>query len=186
MSSHALRIISAAVACAGLLAQDAASPTFRTNTNLVIVNVAVKDKSGKAIEDLKKEQFTLLEDGKPQQIAVFELEHLNGETLPALEAPAPTLKTRGPVEAKPAPPPPPPVTADQLKDRRLIAMFFDLSSMQPAEQIRARDAAVKFIDTQMTASDTMSIMTLTNELRVVQEFTNDRETLITAIQGLRA
>ena len=148
------------------------------------MNVAVKDKSGKAIEDLKKEQFTLLEDGKPQQISVFELERLNGETLPALEAPAPTLKTRGTAETKPSTPPPP-VKADQLKDRRLIAMFFDLSSMQPAEQIRAREAAVKFIDTQMTASDTVSIMTLTNELRVVQEFTNDRETLVTAIQALR-
>ena len=64
-------------------------------------------------------------------------------------------------------------------------MFFDLSSMQPAEQIRARDAAIKFIDTQMTASDMVSIMTLTNELRVVQDFTNDRETLLTVIQSLR-
>ena len=181
------RIASAALLCAAALAQDQPSPTFKANTNLVIVNVAVKDKSGKAIEDLKKDQFTLLEDGKPQQIAVFELQHLNGETLPALEAPAPaTLKTRGPVEAKPpASEPPPPVKADQLKDRRLIAMFFDLSSMQPAEQIRAREAATKFIDTQMTASDTVSVMTLTNELRVVQEFTNDRETLLTAIQALR-
>jgi len=185
MTAH--RIISVALTCVGLLAQDTPSPTFKTNTNLVIVNVAVKDKNGKAIEDLKKEQFTLLEDGKPQQISVFELEHLGGETLPALEAPAPTLKTRGTAETKPSTPsePPPPVKADQLKDRRLIAMFFDLSSMQPAEQIRAREAAVKFIDTQMTASDTVSIMTLTNQLRVVQEFTNDRETLVTALQGLR-
>ena len=181
-----LRIASAAVLCAMLLAQDQPTPTFKTNTNLVIVNVSVKDKSGKAIEDLKKDQFTLLEDGKPQQISVFEVEHLNGETLPALEAPAPTLKTRPTAEAKPvAAEPAPPVTADQLKDRRLIAMFFDLSSMQPAEQIRARDAATKFINTQMTASDVVSIMTLTNELRVVQDFTNDRETLLTGIQALR-
>jgi VWFA-related protein len=188
MSNGPLRIVSAALICAGLLAQDQPAPTFRTNTNLVIVNVAVKDKSGKAIEDLKKDQFTLLEDGKPQQISVFELEHLNGDTLPPLQAPEPTLKTRGgQVETKTAPEaePPPPVKSDQLKDRRLIAMFFDLSSMQPAEQIRARDAAVKFINTQMTTSDTVSIMTLTNELRVVQEFTNDRETLITAINALR-
>src|ERR1700733_493127 len=179
------KIISAALVCAALLAQDQPSPTFKTNTNLVIVNVAVKDKSGKAIEDLKKDQFTLLEDGKPQQISVFELQRLNGDTLPALEVPAPTLKTRGPAEAKPTPPAAAPVTPDQLKDRRLIAMFFDLSSMQPAEQIRARDAAVKFIDTQMTVSDMVSIMTLTNELRVVQDFTNDRETLLSVIQSLR-
>jgi VWFA-related protein len=184
-SNSARRIVSAALACAGLLAQDQSPPTFQTNTNLVIVNVTVRDKSGKAIEDLNKDQFTLLEDGKPQQIAVFDLQHLNGETLPTLEAPAPQLKIRASAETKPTPPAATPLTPDQLKDRRLIAMFFDLSSMQPAEQIRARDAAVKFIDTQMTASDMVSIMTLTNELRVVQEFTRDRETLITAIQGLR-
>ena len=173
MSNRALQIISSALACAGLLAQDQSSPTFRTNTNLVIVNVAIKDKSGKPIEDLKKDQFTLLEDGKPQQISVFELERLNSDTLPPLEVPATTLKTRGAADtqgapATPAAAPPPPVKAEDLKDRRLIAMFFDLSSMQPAEQIRAREAALKFIDTQMTASDTVEIMTLTNELRVVQ------------------
>src|ERR1700733_1784479 len=106
MSNCALRIASVAVFCAGLLAQDEVAPTFKTNTNLVIVNVTVRDKSGKAIENLKKDQFTLLEDGKPQQIAVFELQRLNGETLPALEAPAPPLKTRGPAEAKPTPPEP--------------------------------------------------------------------------------
>ena len=166
MSSCAFRIVSAALVCAAMLAQDQPPPNFKTNTNLVIINVSVKDKSGKAIEDLKKDQFTLLEDGKPQQIAVFELERLNGETLPALEAPAPALKTRGPVEATPTPTPAkaepaPPLKPEELKDRRLIAMFFDLSSMQPAEQIRARDAAIKFIDTQMTASDMVSIMTLT-------------------------
>src|ERR1700693_2293511 len=118
------KIMSAALVCAALLAQDQPSPTFKTNTNLVIVNVAIKDKSGKAIEDLKKEQFTLLEDGKPQHSAVFARERLNGDTLPPLEVPAPTLKTRGPVETKPTvTEPPPPVTAAQLKDRRLIAMF---------------------------------------------------------------
>ncbi len=185
MAQSTFRLRFAVLVWLHMLAQDQPSPTFKTNTNLVIVNVAIKDKSGKAIEDLKKEQFTLLEDGKPQQIAVFDLERLNGETLPPLEVPAPTLKTRGAVETKPTvTQPPPPVTAAQLKDRRLIAMFFDLSSMQPAEQIRARDAAVKFIDTQMTASDMVSIMTLTNELRVVQDFTNDRETLLTGIQSL--
>lgn len=182
-SKFALRLASAAVVCLGLAAQDQTSPTFRTSTNLVIVNVTIKDKNGKAIDSLKKDQFTLLEDGKAQQISVFEVERLNNEALPELEVPAPTLGARGPAENKTVPPPP--VTPEQLKDRRLIALFFDLSSMQPAEQIRAREAAVKFINTQMTASDTVEIMTLTNELRVVQDFTNDRETLLGAIQAMR-
>lgn len=186
MSTAAIRVISATLLCAALMAQQQTTPTFRANTNLVIINVAVKDKSGKAIENLTKDQFTLLEDGKRQQIAVFELEHLNNTTLAPLEVPAPGLKTRGPVQTKPtAPETSPTLKSDQLKDRRLIAMFFDLSSMQPAEQIRARNAAIKFIDTQMTASDAVEIMTLTNELRVVQDFTNDRDTLLSAIDSLR-
>src|SRR5271169_5324151 len=117
-SSGAFRIICAVLGGACVLAQDQPT-TFKTNTNLVIINVTVRDKSGKAMEDLKKDQFTLLEDGKPQQIAVFELQRLNGETLPALEAPAPTLKTRGPAETKPAAPvTATPLKPDALKDRR--------------------------------------------------------------------
>src|ERR1700691_1256741 len=103
MSSGAFRIVFSALVCAAMLAQDQAPANFKTNTNLVIINVSVKDKSGKAIDDLRKDQFTLLEDGKPQQIAVFEVQHLNGETLPALEAPAPALKTRGPAGTQPTP-----------------------------------------------------------------------------------
>ena len=73
----------------------------------------------------------------------------------------------------------------QYHDKRLMVLFFDFSNMGIPEQLRAQEAAQKFLDTQMTASDMVSIMTLTNELRVVQEFTNDRETLVTAIQSLR-
>ncbi|HTW63211.1 MAG TPA: VWA domain-containing protein [Bryobacteraceae bacterium] len=184
MTAHStVRIVAGTLLCAGLLAQ--VTPTFKTSTNLVIVNVTVRDKSGKAIENLKKDQFTLLEDGKPQKIAVFELQHLNDQTLPAFEVPAPTLKARAPAANTPLAEPKPALKTDELKDRRLIALFFDLSSMQPAEQIRARNAAVKFIETQMTVSDVVSIMTLTNELRVIQDFTNDRDTLLGAIQSLR-
>jgi VWFA-related protein len=191
-STFASCILCAALGSVCVSAQDQPT-TFKTNTNLVIINVTVRDKSGKAIEDLKKDQFTLLEDGKPQTISVFELEHLNGETLPALEAPIAASKAgkqieiKAPPEAKPAAPqqPPAPLTSEQLRDRRLIAMFFDFSSMQPAEQIRARDAAIQFIDTQMTASDAVSIMTLTNDIRVIQDFTVDRETLVGVINSLR-
>jgi len=191
-STSAFRMLCVALVGACATAQDQPA-TFKANTNLVIINVTVRDKSGKAIEDLKKDQFTLLEDGKPQTISVFELEHLNGETLPALDAPIAASKVAKPIEVKAAPeakaPPSPAAptaaTSEQLRDRRLIAMFFDFSSMQPAEQVRARDAAIKFIDTQMTASDAVAIMTLTNDLRVIQDFTLDRETLVGVIRSLR-
>jgi len=48
---------------AALLAQDV---TFKVESNLVIVNVAVRDRNGAPITNLKKEDFVVLEDGVPQ------------------------------------------------------------------------------------------------------------------------
>ena len=53
--------------------------TFKSATNLVVVNVIVRDKKGAIVEGLKPEQFTLLENGKPQTISVFEFQRLTAE-----------------------------------------------------------------------------------------------------------
>ena len=62
--------------------------TFTSNTTLVIIDVSVKDKDGKIIENLKKNDFTLTEDGKQQQIAVFDFQKLDNQNL----APVPAVK----------------------------------------------------------------------------------------------
>ena len=49
---------------------------FESTTQLVVVNVSVKDKNGKPLEGLKASDFTVTEDGKPQQIKVFEYQRL--------------------------------------------------------------------------------------------------------------
>ena len=167
---------------------DDGPATFKSASNLVVINVTVKDKSGKLNETLKKEDFILLEDGKPQQIAVFDLEKLGTEALPEIAPEPKTLKTRDKVEIEKKPDAvkkePTPAQA-RHQDRRLLAMFFDFSTMQPAEQIRAKDAALKFIKTQMTTSDLVSILTYSNRIRVLEEFTDDRQRLIDTINGFR-
>src|SRR5580704_15743625 len=50
--------------------------TFSANAQLVLEQVNVKDKDGKAIEGLKKEDFTVTEDNKPQTIKFFDYENL--------------------------------------------------------------------------------------------------------------
>ena len=73
------------------------------------------------------------------------------------------------VAAEPIVPTAPPATQVQIapeqpgdtryRDHRLLALYFDMSTMQPADQLRAFDAALKFIDTQMDSSDLMAVMT---------------------------
>jgi len=69
----------------------------------------------------------------------------------------------------------------KYQDRRLMVLLFDFSSMQPAEQIRAKNAAIQFLTAQMTASDSVSLMVFGSTLRTVQDFTSDRDLLIATI-----
>ena len=112
-----------------------------------IVNVSVMDRSGKPVEHLTKDDFEVYEDGKLQTLQACEFEHLGTAPLPSL-SPAAQFAQRSPAPP-PAPaqnlPPqnPPAQRLAKFQDRRLIVMLFDFSSMEAAEQIRARDAAAK-------------------------------------------
>ncbi len=165
-----------------LCAQQA---TFTSETRLVIVNLSAKDKSGKPILTLKKDDVELYEDGVKQDIKVFELQRLEGESLAAIsDAPA---KSRT-IEEKAAAPRAyvAPAVGSPIKyqDRRLLCLLFDMTSMQPPEQLRAQEAAIKFLETQMTSNDLVEIMTFNSNIKVVEEFTADRERLITSLKKL--
>ena len=158
-------------------------------TNLVIVDVDVRDKSGKPIEGLSAKDFTVYEDDKAQKVTVFEYQRLETDALPAEPEPPPSVKN--PVakadapklaEAKRAITPSAPGQI-RYKDRRLLVMFFDFSSMAQEDQFRAQTSALKFLDTQITAADMVSIMTFSNKLQVVEDFTNDRQKLLATIKG---
>ena len=161
-------------------------PTFSIDTNVVIVNVTVLDHDGKPVPNLTKTDFELYEDGKLQKLQAVDYQKLSGNVLPpvtnAPPAAPPEPKGYSPVAEKNA------LQASMLtkyQDRRLIVILFDFSSMQPAEQIRARNAAIKFLTSQMTASDSVAIMLFTSELKTVQDFTPDRDLLIATIDKFR-
>jgi len=160
--------------------------TFSATTNVVIVNVTVLDRNGKPIENLTKDDFEVLEDGKPQKLQAADLQRLNTKVLAPANSPA----------AQPAPQPkgynPETEKAtfqtgmiSKYQDRRLMVLLFDFSSMQPAEQIRAKQAAVKFLSSQMTSSDTVAIMTYRTSIQTVLDFTSDRDLLINTINKFR-
>jgi len=158
---------------------------FQVESQLVILNVSAKDKSGKPIDNLKSSDFTVSEDGKPQEIKIFEFQKLEDAALPTEAAPPPEPKAKAPQEATP-----PPVASAvastiapakpgeiKYKDKRLLVLYLDFQGMQPDDQIRVQTSALKFLRTQMTPSDLVALMTYAGELKVLQDFTDDRDTV---------
>ncbi|MGE5205004.1 MAG: VWA domain-containing protein [Chlamydiota bacterium] len=164
---------------AGLAPAQTARPqyTFRTFSELVLVNVTVRDRQGNPVRGLTANDFTVLEDGKPQRIASFDIENTE-IVLPtnAQQAKVLTAETAPGTSI-------PQVDKSILKDRRLIILFFDLSSMEPEEVDRAVKAAEDYIRKQMSPADLVAVASLDSSLVVNQDLTADRELLLKAVDG---
>jgi VWFA-related protein len=150
---------------------------IRVQSELVLVNVIARDKQGKPVLDLKRDDFTVLEDGKPQRINSFDFENLDSTPLASSSGPSQqSLEGKSAASAKPL------LTRkdaeEALSNKRVIVLFFDLGSMNPDETQRAVDAARKYIQQKMTASDMIAIVSLASSLRLDQDFTNDQARLL--------
>jgi VWFA-related protein len=164
--------------CTASPSQQQSDYTFHSQADLVLVNVTVRDKNGNFVQGLKPEDFTILEDNKPQKVVSFDVE--NVDAAPTVDvAQAKPLAGSEPTAAKPAA-----SAADmaaqsaaQFKDRRLIVLFFDLSAMEPDEIDHAVTSAEHYVDTQMAAADLVTIVSLGSSLLVNQDFTADHALL---------
>ena len=159
--------------------------TLSVRSQLVVEAVTVKDKQGKPVQGLTAGDFTITEDGVVQKIRFCE-----HQTLPTAAEPLPhtppnqedlTLYKRlARTQITPE-------VAENVKykDRRLLALYFDMSAMRPAEQLRALTAAEKFIRTQMTAVDLVAIMRYEGgSVDVLQDFSADRNRLLSILQTM--
>lgn len=167
--------------------QRDAQPVFRAGTRLIVQTVSVRDKEGRAVEGLTAEDFLVTEDNEPQTVSFVEFERLPDRPAASRAAtPAPlfaaTLAAPSPTQSQIAVPPP---GDTRYRDRRLLVLYFDLTAMPPADQMRAYSAAQTFIDQQMQPSDLLAIMTFGGgAVRVKQDFTADRGALREVIQTL--
>jgi len=173
-----------ALLCSSLPAQQQpADYTFRVQTDLVLVNVTVRDKNGNFVRGLKPEDFTILEDNKPQKVVSFDVEDIDAVATQDLAQAKPFASPLSQPSNSGQATPPAAGTANQFKDRRLIVLFFDLSAMEPDEIDRAITSAEHYVDTQMAAADLVSIVSLGSALLVNQDFTADHDLLKKQLQA---
>lgn len=148
---------------------------LKMNGELVLTNVVARDaRTGEVVHGLKVSDFQVWENGKPQQISTFDFQSvdmatpLNEATVSGLAAGPSASRSKAVVVASP----------EQLRNHRLIVMFFDLTSMQPEDLARCVDAARDFLRTRMQPADLVALVSLGNTLSVDQDFTADKDALI--------
>ena len=156
-----------AAAAAGQTAPAGQVPTFRAATRLVQVSVVVHDGHGQPVADLKKEDFTITERGKPQEVRFFSV-------------------AAGGSPASPPPPLPPHLFSNALTQRAgvpssVTLVLIDLLNTSWADQIYARKALVKFLE-QIQPQDRIAILALgAGRLTVLHDYTTDAASLVAKV-----
>ncbi len=155
------------------------------NSQLVVETVVVKDKKGDFVSGLTAKNFTVTEDGVPQTIKFCEHQTFSEAVTPL----APTPKddenitiynklTRTQIAPEPA-------ESTKYKDRRLLALYFDMSAMAPQDQMRALSAAERFVRAQMAAADLVAILRFNGgSVDVLQDFTADKNRLLSILETM--
>jgi len=144
------------------------------NANIVLANVVVRDKkTGAVVKGLKASDFTIYEDKKPQRIISFDYQNVDEAAVLAEKS---TVAGKASIAdllernfaARP----------EELKDHRLIVIFFDLSSMQDEDIDRAVDAAETYVKTQMQPADLVALVSMSTGLTMDQDFTSNKDALL--------
>jgi VWFA-related protein len=185
----------AAVVTAFLLAIPTAQPSFaqepqqkgsaqrggyvlKTNAELVLTNIVARDtKTGELVRGLTQSDFTVFENGKRQEIATFDFQSvdmatpLNEATVSGLASGTNGSGNKAAVVARP----------EDLRNHRLIVMFFDLTSMQPEDLDRSVKAARDFLTNKMQPADLVALVSLGDTFKVDQDFTADRKALASEV-----
>jgi VWFA-related protein len=139
-------------------AQSSSSFRMRLDVELVTTEVAVLDKNGKPVQNLKKENFKLYEDGKQQEISSFD------------EITEDAPRNASQLNA-----------VDDLRRGKTVLILFDDSTIKPVHIPLARDSAAKFVREHMNAQDLFAVAAFDVSMRILQNFTNKRDKVLAAI-----
>jgi len=157
----------------GAAKQEEQVPRFPAQTELVEIEVVVADAKGAMVRDLSKEDFALLEDGKPQTVTHFALRTTRAPAPPPPPAEGPS----------PPPPPPPPVAPVEVRPRHLVLAVDDLH-LAPENLLSAKRVLKRFVEEQLAPEDVAALVTTSGQLGFLEQFTTDHVVLLRAVDRL--
>lgn len=145
------------------------SPTFKSSSRLVLVDVVATDSNGQPVHDLKAQDFTILEDGKPQQILSMEEQRPD-----ASPTPSPALNLPQNVYTN---------YVNRSEAGALTVLLFDTLNTDRQNLMFAKDEMIRFLK-KLPAGKRVALFTLSERLQMVQGFTDNSDTLIALAQRI--
>jgi VWFA-related protein len=133
---------------------------LRVKSNLVNIEVMVKDRKGQYIKDLKAEDFTVFENGVQQKVTFFE---------PPLGTGEQTVQSSTPRTTNAA-------------QRNIISLVLDGQTTDSANLKQVREGILKYIREQIAETDIVALFAIAGELRLLVPFTQDKAKLISAVE----
>ncbi|MGC9198021.1 MAG: VWA domain-containing protein [Acidobacteriaceae bacterium] len=150
---------------------------LKVSTNIVLTNVVVRDrKTGELVKGLKASDFRIYENKREQKIISFDYENVDrAATLSEASTAAGKMSVADLLNGNYV------ANTKELKDHRLIVIFFDLSSMQDEDIDRAVDAAENYVKTQMRPADLVALVSMSTGLTLDQDFTSNKTALLAGL-----
>jgi VWFA-related protein len=149
-------------------------PTIRTSTSLVLVPVSPVDGSGHFVSGLSARDFEILVDGKPVEIAHFDL---TTESSPETVASPPT-SVRLPANTFRN------ISESTASQANLVVLLVDYLNTRIVDRMQLRDELLKFFSAKLKADQEIAIYGLTHSLVLLQPFTRDSSPLIAVARDL--
>lgn len=147
---------------------------LRAVTRLVVVDVVATDSKGEAVTDLKKEDFTITEDGKEQRLSAFSFQH-------------PAAPGTDPVKQLPQELPPG-VFSNVPKyrsDTALNVLLLDGLNTNLPNQAYVRDQMIRYL-AKIPEGLPIAVYMLDRKLHLLQDFTSDPEVLKNVAKNIKS
>lgn len=155
----------------GSAPQQQSAPAIRSQTNLIVVRVVVRDAKGNPVSGLTRNDFQLFDNKKPQVISSF-----------SAESPEAAGHVDAKVSGGAAPQPAAAAGTGAALPQRFTALFFDDYHMEFGDLVPIREAAKRYLAKRLDAGERVAIFSASGSIHV--EFTSDREKLEEALTHL--